>query len=191
VYALAPFLPELDKASIFSKLGGPPEKTLRDLLKNEIQVEEALKRLHDYGFKNIDQEKPFDGAEGVLSELKARRFKIGLWTGRDRGTTEMILRDKQWMSFFDGVVCGDDLPTHKPCPDGLLGLFSTLSVSADQCVFIGDADADVLGGHDAGVATILIEHSRKIESAIRKKAWAVVEKPEDAYGLIQEMLMRT
>lgn len=47
---------------------------------------------------------------------------------------------------FAAVVCGDDLPTHKPEPEGLRDILRRLQVTPAETLLVGDADVDVLGG---------------------------------------------
>ncbi len=183
-HALAPFRPELTEEDIFLRLGGPPKRTLVELIGDEAGAREALRRLEDFGFANAHLVQPFPGMRDMLVELRARGLKLAVWTGRDRATTETILRAHRMEEFLATVVCGDDLPTHKPHPGGLLEILRTLAVSPGETFFAGDADADVLGGSEAGVRTLLIRHERKPDAAILAKAWGLVETPAEAYRIV-------
>ncbi|MFA6288273.1 MAG: HAD hydrolase-like protein [Opitutaceae bacterium] len=184
VHALAPFRPELTEEDIFMRLGGPPERTLAELIGDEAGVGEALRRLETFGFANAHLVRPFPGMRDMLVELRVRGLKLAVWTGRDRATTETILRAHGLAEFFATVVCGDDLPTHKPHPGGLLEILKTLLVSPSETFFAGDADADVLGGTGAGVRTLLILHGRRPDADILAKAWGVAETPAEAYRIV-------
>ena len=49
---------------------------------------------------------------------------------------------------------------------------------------MGDADVDVLGGFACQVDTVLIRHTREIESDILAKSWRLVTTPAEAYKLV-------
>lgn len=183
-HALEPFRPELTPEAIFSRLGGPPERTFAELIGDEASEGEALRRLESFGFANSHLVQPFPGMREMLTTLKARGLKLAVWTGRDRATTEAILGTHDLGGFFGAVVCGDDLDTHKPHPAGLLEVLRRISVSADETLFLGDADADVLGGAEAGVCTLLIRHDRRPEAAVLARAWRVMDTPAEAYGFV-------
>ncbi len=183
-HALAPFRPELTEEDIFLRLGGPPERMLAELIGDKTGAGEALRRLEDFGFANAHLVQPFPGMRDMLVDLRARGLKLAVWTGRDRATTETILCAHGLAEIFATVVCGDDRPTHKPHPGGLLEILKTLGVSPEETFFAGDADADVLGGAEAGVRTLLIRHERKPDAAILAKAWGVVETPAEAYRIV-------
>ena len=187
-HALAPFRPDLDTEGIFKRLGGPPERTFLELIGDEAKAGEALRRLESFGFENGSLVQPFEGMRGLLEMLHSKGLSLAIWTGRDRQTTGSLLTAHHLSGFFTTVVCGDDLPTHKPHPGGLLEILSRLDVQPHEALYSGDADADVLGGVEAGVRTVLIHHGREVEASIATRAWHVVGTPPQAYALIAAAL---
>jgi len=184
-HAIAPFRPELTMDALFLHLGGPPERVLHDLIGDKTKTAEALQRWESFGHEKGNQVQPFDGMRRLLETLRARGLHLAIWTGRDRQTTEAILAAHALADLFAVVICGDDLPTHKPDPEGLRAILAHLGLKADEALYAGDADADVLGGTEAGVRTVLIRHNRVTENSILNRAWRVVETPVQAYALIQ------
>jgi phosphoglycolate phosphatase-like HAD superfamily hydrolase len=183
-HALAPFRPDLDGSGIFQRLGGPPRRTFFELIGNEANADEAMRRLEAFGFENGSSVQPFDGMRRLLEALQADGLQLAIWTGRDRMTTEAIVAAHDLAGLFKTVVCGDDLPTHKPHPRGLQEILARLGLQPHQALYAGDADADVHGGADAGVRTVLINHGREVEAALVQRAWQVVDTPAQAYALI-------
>lgn len=187
-HALAPFRPDLDENGIFLRLGGPPERTLLELTGDETKAAEALRRLDSFGFENGSLVQPFEGMGAFLSGLQSQGLRLAVWTGRDRRTTESILAAHGLENRFAVVVCGDDLPTHKPHPAGLQEILARLGLRPEETLYAGDADADVLGGVGAGVRTLLIRHGRTADSAVLAQAWRHVNTPAEAYALIHAVL---
>ena len=128
--------------------------------------------------------RPFDGVGVVLEKIRTSNVSLGIWTGRDRESTEWLLAQLNLARYFDAVVCGDDLPSHKPDPQGLRAIMSQLVVSSRELVFVGDADVDVLGGSACDVDTVLIRHGREVDASIRAKAWRTVISPLEAYDVV-------
>jgi len=182
-HALEPFGPR-PTMEIFARLGGPPERVFFDLLENAGHVPAALERLEAFNRDNEHQIQPFAGASHLLDRLQARGTKLAVWTGRDRGTTDVLLRIHGMAGFFDTVLCGDDLPTHKPNPQGLREIMERLNVPAAETLLVGDADVDVLGGAACGVDTVLIRHGRDVAADVTGKAWRVVDSPDAAYEIV-------
>lgn len=185
-YALAPFRPDLGIEDIFLRLGGPPARLLRELTGDDEQAAEAIRRFDSFGFSDGSLVQPFAGMLGMLEHLQARGLVMGVWTGRDRRTTQAILDAHNLGRFFNVVVCGDDLPTHKPHPEGLVAILRGLATVPGAALYAGDAEADVLGGAAAGVCTVMISHGRKIDPEVGRRAWRMVENPSEAYAVIMD-----
>ena len=187
-HALLPYCGEMTPEDITAELGGPPDRLLRKLIADESKVPEAMQRLMDHDLANWRLIRPFAGMHGLLDHLRGARHLLGLWTGRERESTGLILQEHGIAPKLDAWVCGDDLPTHKPHPGGLEEALRQLAVTREQALFVGDADVDVLAGAACGVRTLLICHDRVIDPAVRAKAWRAVMTPAEAYALVREEL---
>jgi phosphoglycolate phosphatase-like HAD superfamily hydrolase len=115
--------------------------------------------------------------------------RVGLWTGRERISTVARLRLLSWESCFDSTVCGDDLPSYKPDPEGLLKIVRSWRLKPSQVIFVGDSDQDLAGGAAAQVATVLINHDRLVAPGLLKQATAVVQNPPAAYDWVWESVL--
>jgi len=179
-HAVAPFGGRPTMA-MFATLGGPPERIFGDMVADPKQVPAALRRLHDYNLENQHQIEPFAGAVALLDVLAKRGIQMGVWTGRDRLSTDFLLDFHGLRTRFESIVCGDDLDSHKPDSAGLIELLRQLDVPAAHALYVGDADVDVLGGVGANVDTILISQAREARPAVASQAWRAVASPGEAY----------
>lgn len=185
--AIAPFHP-LTPAEIFAKLGGPPSRFMAALLPDPNHVPLALARLNSLGNENWRRVTPYDGIAAQLRQLQAGGLRLAVWTGRDRDSGAWLLREHALEAFFDTVVYGDDLPTHKPDPEGLREIIRRLGVTEAETLYVGDADVDVLGGEACGIDTLLIDHGRAIPAEIGAKSWRRVATPRAACELLLQGL---
>lgn len=185
-HALAPFgQPPVDR-SLFVTMGAPPERWFSDRLGGrEADVTLALSRLNSFFRSHGELSQPYAGALDLLRALKEAGVAIGVWTGRDRNSAEAIWRRHGFDALVSTAICGDDLDTHKPAPEGLVRVLELLGVTRDEALYAGDADVDVEGGHAVGVRTILITHGRTPLAETTAKAWRIVAEPTDAYHLIR------
>jgi len=181
-HALEPF-GSRPPPDLFARLGGPPKRFLADLLPDPAHLPEALVRMDTFHREHAHLVRPFGGAIRSLEQLQSRA-RLGLWTGRDRASTEDLLAAYGLGRFFSVSVCGDDLCSHKPDPAGLLNILQRLAVEPGETLYVGDADVDVLGGAAGGVNTVLIRHERDIGPAIAARAWQTVDSPRQAFELI-------
>jgi pyrophosphatase PpaX len=182
-HALEPFAPK-PTMEIFARLGGPPEKIFPTLLSDHRHLPAAMERLVAFSRENYHLIQPFTGVGVVLEKLRLRGVSLAIWTGRDRTSAEQLLGDHGLADFFAAIVCGDDLPSHKPDPAGLREILRKLGVPSESSLLVGDADVDVLGGVACGVDTLLINHAREVEAAILAKTWRTVHSPFEAYEVV-------
>ncbi len=96
----------------------------------------------------------FEGIPEMLQALKERGIPMAIMTGKGRDTADITLASLGWTALFQSVVTGDESPRAKPAPDGVLMAAHALGVDAKECLFIGDAPADILAGQAAGAFTV-------------------------------------
>lgn len=182
-HAVEPFgaRPTMD---IFAQLGGPPERFLLPMVEHVRNLPVALERMATYHRSNAHLIRPYEGVGDLLAQVRNTGVQTAIWTGRDRSSTQWLLQEHRLEAHFATIVCGDDLPTHKPDPEGLREIMRRLGVQAEHTLFVGDADVDVLGGADCGVDTVLIQHSRQIEPNIAARTWRTVRSPGEAFDVV-------
>jgi HAD superfamily hydrolase (TIGR01509 family) len=97
------------------------------------------------------------GTREVLSKLKEMGLKIGIVTGRTT-SGELKWAELHWLNiahFIDSIVTGADAP-RKPSPDGAVKCANEIGLSPEECVLVGDSQADIITGKAAGIITIAI-----------------------------------
>lgn len=187
-HAIEPYGGTRPTRDIFATLGGPPGKFMPGLVQDLSLVPEAIARMERYHAENTHLIQPFLGAAELLDTLRALGVRAAIWTGRDRKSTELLLERHGLTGHFTTVVCGDDLPSHKPDPEGLREILARLDVAPAEAIFLGDADVDVLGGAACGVDTILIRHEREVEKHVLASSWRQAASPAEAYALVRARL---
>src|SRR5664280_1096264 len=179
--AVAPYRPRPTPAEVMSSLGGPSDACVRRLLGGTRHLAAALAAYLEFLRQNDHVALPFRGAGTLLKRLQAASVRVGLWTGRERNSTLARLRALLWEHCFDPVICGDDLPSHKPDPAGLLKIIRRWRLRPHQVLFVGDSDQDIEGGGAAGVPMLAIDHGRSIAPGPLRRPVAVVATPAAAY----------
>ena len=183
-HALEPFGARPDR-EILAKLGGPPERFMGTLLKEPANLAVALSRFEGFHRANSHRIRPFSGVARLLAGLREAGLALAIWTGRDRVSTKTLLGEHQLRGYFATVVCGDDLPSHKPDSAGLAEIMRRLQVEPSETLFVGDADVDVLGGVGVGVDTLLIRHERVVHPEILARSWRSVLTPGEAFEVLR------
>jgi HAD superfamily phosphatase len=104
-----------------------------------------------HGPSGLIQRERWIARDGALERLN-RRFQFAVFTGRLRWEAELTLRRFAPELRFDPVIGADDIPNHKPAPDGLLHI-GKLAPGAGLW-YVGDTVDDARSAKAAGVPFI-------------------------------------
>jgi 2-phosphoglycolate phosphatase len=95
--------------------------------------------------------RPFEGLLEALSRLEAARLRWGIVTNKPALLTMPLLERLSLAERASVVVSGDTLAERKPHPAQLLHAATVLEVAPDECIYIGDAERDVLAARAANM----------------------------------------
>ncbi len=98
-----------------------------------------------------------EGMPTFMRSLRISGVHLGLVTNNSRKATDIVL--KRHKLYFSLVLTRDDGPP-KPSPALLLLALSTLSLTSEQAVYIGDTSVDQQAAHAAGIACYLLHTPR-------------------------------
>jgi phosphoglycolate phosphatase len=107
-----------------------------------------------YPLRNHAATKPYPGVAAALAKLGGRKSTA---TTKGTPTTRIVLERFGLLQFFDHVQGTDGFPA-KPHPDVIFKALEGLGASPDQCLFIGDAPADIEAAHRAGVKSCAVTY---------------------------------
>ena len=89
----------------------------------------------------------------VLLELK-KNLKVGLVSSSQSKIVDLLMKYVELDSYFDVVVCGDQVDKPKPAPDGLIKACESLRIKPSEVIYVGDNYLDVTAGKSAGCLTV-------------------------------------
>ncbi len=123
-----------------------------------------------------------------LLERLARRFPLGIVTGRTRSEARMALKAGKAGRYFKAVITSDDVRKKKPEPDAVRVAMRRLKVRTAW--MIGDGPADLLAARRAGILAVAVRGpnvSDRREILLREGgALAVIERVEDLVSVFEE-----
>ena len=90
----------------------------------------------------------------LLGDLRRKGYQLGIVTGKAQRSLDLSLEALKMTSYFDVVITGDDVTNAKPHPEGIQQAMKRLGVTNEDTIYLGDSDADILAGIDAGVRTV-------------------------------------
>lgn len=111
---------------------------------------------HEFCQRHLDEITLFPNSLDVLEWARARGFKLGLLTGKDRLRTLQILDHFGLQHYFQVVVASDQLIHPKPHPEGIMCVLKSLASEPEQAVMIGDAVNDIVAAQQASVRAIAV-----------------------------------
>ncbi|MDH5408679.1 MAG: HAD-IA family hydrolase [Gammaproteobacteria bacterium] len=118
--------------------------------------EELKQRFLDIYEKNLDVHTCiFPGLEPVLDKIEQLGMNWGVVTNKPGWLTEPVLESLNLTQRAVCVVSGDTLPERKPHPAPLLHACNIAGSEAAQCLYIGDAERDIIAGQRAGMKTLV------------------------------------
>jgi N-acetyl-D-muramate 6-phosphate phosphatase len=96
----------------------------------------------------------FDGMQPLLDELQRRAIPWGIVTNKRRAYSEPLMRALDSQGRAGCIVSGDSTANAKPHPQPLLHACKLLGVTPGECVYVGDAQNDVIAAHRAGMRCV-------------------------------------
>lgn len=111
-----------------------------------------------YEARICEQTQLFAGVSELLANLHARHLAIGIVTNKPTRYTDLVLQSFPELAKLGSVVCGDTLAVNKPDPAPLYLAAEQLQVPSSQCIYVGDAERDIIAGRNAGMETVLARY---------------------------------
>jgi N-acetyl-D-muramate 6-phosphate phosphatase len=128
----------------------------------------------------------FPGFEQVLATLEALDIPWGIVTNKPGWLTRPLLAAIGLDRRAACAVSGDTVAERKPHPLPLLHAASLLSVAAERCVYVGDAERDIQAGRAAGMTTVVAAYGY-LAAEDDPRSWqpdGIVEEPGDLLSWI-------
>jgi phosphoglycolate phosphatase-like HAD superfamily hydrolase len=168
-HACSPFRDPPDDEEIYERFGPDEPVILRDLV-GERAVAAACERLHQYYAKHVADVRVHPEIPALLATCQRNGVARGLFTGRGRMSTLLLLRGLRLMQSFDAVVAGDDAAP-KPAGDGIALLLERLRRKREESLVVGDSPLDLQAaaavGVEARLATWFTRGARHAEGSLR------------------------
>ena len=98
----------------------------------------------------------FENVPKTLHYLKGLGLNIGITSTKYRYRICEILTNNNLISYFDNIVGGEDVSSHKPDPEGMYKIIEALKVDKNECVYIGDSVVDAETAKNAGISYIAV-----------------------------------
>lgn len=137
-------------------------------VKTDKNPEELKNLTYEYYVKQLPEVGLIEGSVDFIRDLKNEGVKIGLATGCEWWVVEKVFDYLGLNDLFDATVTGEEPINLKPSPDPLLVAADKLGISPEDCLMIGDTEADIEAARSVGMKVVIISFSEKSELRFRK-----------------------
>lgn len=163
-------LPERTQDEVRRFVGNGVKKLVERAVPKGTQEAKAAQVYDDfvahYAGHSRDSTKPYDGIIDMLDALAARGVKLGIVSNKiDFAVKEL---SREYFGSRMQVAVGDDPSrARKPAPDSVLEAMRIMGVTAQETVYVGDSDVDVLTARNAGTLLCAVSWGFRDEDCLR------------------------
>ena len=146
--AISPYVGHtLSKDEIIQTFGLNETGMIKAVVKE--QWEKALQDFYiKYEELHFQCDTPFEGIVPLINILKSKGIIVALITGKGQKSCEITLERLKMSHMFSDIMTGSE---YKNCKkDSLLALMNKYNLSAEECIYIGDAITDVIASNEVG-----------------------------------------
>lgn len=93
----------------------------------------------------------FPATIAVLTRLKEQGARMGIVSTKFRFRIETFLKDYFPNDFFNVIIGGEDVESHKPSQEGVFLALAQLGCSREETLYVGDSLVDAETAMEAGV----------------------------------------
>ncbi|MEI4768191.1 HAD family hydrolase [Psychrobacillus sp. FJAT-51614] len=148
---------ELSSEEIKAMFGPSETGIIKENLINR-NIEKAIEKFYEsYLEKHSNFVQSNREIDDLLIHIKELGIKLGIVTGKAKRSLDISLKALQMEEMFDVIITGDDVQFPKPHPEGVNKALTILNVQKEEAAFIGDSEADILAGLQAGIFTIGVQ----------------------------------
>lgn len=135
---------------IIAMFGPTEDVILKEWMKNDYT--EARKDYFDfYSSQHQHMADIYPGMIEILRLIKSNNIPLSIYTGKGKDSATITLKEIGVYDLFDMIVTGDDVKESKPSREGIDMFIEKFELDRNRVLMIGDAPADVIAAHRAGV----------------------------------------
>lgn len=120
------------------------------------EAQRCVLHYRDIFYRSIEEYIPrsFDGVVATLAELHRRGVTMSIASSRSSPSLLLFLRSMEIADYFCYVLGSDSVTKHKPDPEPVNNILSTLHLSPSDALVVGDMPVDILMARYASVRSV-------------------------------------
>ncbi|OGU77545.1 MAG: phosphatase [Stygiobacter sp. RIFOXYC12_FULL_38_8] len=171
---------------IIAMFGPTEDVILQEWMKHDYQ--DARKDYFDfYSSQHQKMADIYPGMIDVLKFIKSKSIPLSIYTGKGKDSARITLKEIGVYDLFDLIVTGDDVKESKPSREGVDMFVEKFNLDRNKVLMIGDAPADVIAAHRAGVkAASVLWDSYARDKVLQMNSDYVFETVEEFMKFLEE-----
>ncbi len=135
-----------------------------------------------------DVSEVYDGIEELLKNLKAQGILVAIVTNKAQVMTDVLVPKLLDKNIFSAIIGQRDGVPTKPEPHMPFLAMSEMDVNPDECLFVGDSNADMETGLNCGNTPVgVLWGFRDREELENAGARYIVSSPSEILSIIKEI----
>ena len=130
----------------------------------------------------------FEGMSETVEFLEENGILWGIVTNKPKFLTNPLLKAMKLDVRASVVLSGDSLPQCKPHPQPLFHAAGEINLLTTECIYVGDAERDIVAGNRAGMLTLLASYGY-IEAGDQPENWGangIIQYPQEILDWLGE-----
>jgi len=119
-----------------------------------------------YGAHSRDNTRPYDGIMEALAQLTEMGAMHAIVSNKIDFAVKALSQD-YFPGWMKSAVGDDPSRRKKPAPDSVLEAMRQLGVTAEECVYVGDSDVDVITARNAGIPCVAVTWGFRDEQCLK------------------------
>lgn len=185
--------PERKRDEYFTLVGRGISNLFRGALPEGLKSEEMVEKMRSfflpyYSEHGCDLTRPYDGITEMLDQLSEKGIGLAVASNKYQAGTEALVSRFFGNYNFICILGQREGKPIKPDPGIIHEAMSCIpGISADEVVYCGDSDVDMITGNNAGVKTIGVSWGfRSREELLMYNPWILAESPEEISYICQK-----
>ncbi len=183
---------QIDKYKYFIGDGAKKliERALPESSRSSEEILECLELFHRfYDGKTDLKTAPFPGIPELLDQLASVGISLNVLSNKPHELTLKAVSRYLGRWPFQIIFGQREGVPHKPDPAGLNEIIEKLSLSTEDCLYLGDTSTDMITANAAGVKSVGVTWGYRPRSELEKNgAHCILESPEELLDLVTEEL---
>ncbi|MDD7429200.1 MAG: HAD-IA family hydrolase [Oscillospiraceae bacterium] len=152
---------------------------------NDPKLEEAFSAFKEHYAKHCRVEtRPYEGIMPMLEKMQSMGLKTAIVSNKADFAVKELAAD-----FFEGIVSAAigerEGVSRKPSPDSVFAALSEIGEKAEDSVYVGDSEVDIMTAANAGMPCISVSWGFKGREFLEKNgASTIIDSPDEIFDLL-------